>query len=287
MSGEPKSKQDDPKQTPEEALRDWAEESGRALELRVARAFVKAGADDVVMSRRYRGDQTTEPREIDVLAEFRAGPESGPHYSLYVVVECKHSPKNPWIGFLQDHQEPGGDKVEPHIIRHRSVTDRPEDEWEDIWTEYAPFHLGYPASHMTDGHGDMGNGSKHRPNSSTAINQAVSGARGIARELSDRFEYQPKLIETRKGGGTRGESDESAFWVLAVAVTANKIYSCQLDGHGEVNIAERDEMTVRVDVPTRGTRKAFVLQEDAVLQFARDLREMMDRTGMVLRRPEV
>lgn len=286
MSGEPKSKQDDPKQTPEDSLRRWVEKSGRALELRVARMFVKAGANDVVMSRQYQGDDmSSDMREIDVLASFSATSPNGSNHSIIVAVECKRSERKPWVGFLQDQSEPGGNRVERHFIGHRSATSRTENEWEEVWGTFLPFNLGHTASHMTDGHGSM-EGSKGNEASSRAIKQARSAALGITNEISGRALYKPTELNQMLADGGFSEHNTSAFWVIAVAVTANKIYECKLDDAGEVHIAEREAMTVRVHVPGKGPRKVFVMQESAVEQFARDLREMMDRTEMVLRRPE-
>ena len=83
----------------------WVESSGRALEMRVARAFHRVRAR-VEPSFIYDDVQSGKSREGDALATFEWSSPSGAAMSLEVVVECKHSIGKPWVAFY--------DRTTPH-----------------------------------------------------------------------------------------------------------------------------------------------------------------------------
>ena len=92
----------------------WVERSGRALELRVARIFQRAGAD-VRMSHPYMGQQ--QARETDVLADFPWLALGNADARLTVIVECKHSADKPWVAFYTGSRHPIDGKRRSAVIR--------------------------------------------------------------------------------------------------------------------------------------------------------------------------
>lgn len=85
-------------------LTEWVKTEGFPFEMRVARAFQKAGFI-VVQSDYYDDPETKNRREIDVVAMVHA---SYKRVVLRVefVIECKSSKDKPWILFRADQEEP-------------------------------------------------------------------------------------------------------------------------------------------------------------------------------------
>lgn len=92
-----------PKQSLEMGVRDWLSTHGLPLEMTVASELATAGCE-VIQSNYYRDSEGDKYREIDAVGtkyvmrypkEFRVG------YSF--VVECKASPKKPWLLIQGDH----------------------------------------------------------------------------------------------------------------------------------------------------------------------------------------
>lgn len=79
----------------------WLQQSGHALEMRVAQEFRRAGLL-AIPAEYYEDRQTGQLREIDVLA-WRKGEISSKSFSVAVVIECKRSPDKPWVLLSRHH----------------------------------------------------------------------------------------------------------------------------------------------------------------------------------------
>lgn len=243
----------------EERLRDWVEIGGRALELRVARAFKDAGASQVNLSRRYTGTTTDEPREIDVLAAYHwAGVEKA-SCRLLVAVECKSGTKHPWVGFYDNWAHPRLEVFERSFVaKHGSFTALTEP-LKALWTAVEPFAEPRVATHIVDGFAAEEH-RKGRDSSADAVRQAISGGDGLWREY----------VASQEPGKYRADI------IIAAVVTAAPLFTCRLDDEGHVQLEQVDRLTVwspRHDgEPTRG----FVMNETALPEFATQLRHCRD-----------
>lgn len=83
-------------------VKKFLNESGYPLEMRVARAFKRAGFH-VEQARTYIDLDTGVLREMDVLARKRQATSASASVELRMVIECKHSEKSkPWLLFVGD-----------------------------------------------------------------------------------------------------------------------------------------------------------------------------------------
>jgi hypothetical protein len=92
-----------PKKDLKEAVKDWLEKSGYPLEMHVANAFHKAGFR-VAQSAYYTDTESGQQREIDIVATDKVS-VGNTAIRMRFVVECKSSPKHPWVMLL-----PGTDR---------------------------------------------------------------------------------------------------------------------------------------------------------------------------------
>ncbi len=86
-----------------EKLLQWVEESGRALELRVARAFTaQGGAKYVRQSVPFQDPNVpSTTREGDVLAGYH-WIANGLSITVEAIIECKSGQGHPWVAFFDD-----------------------------------------------------------------------------------------------------------------------------------------------------------------------------------------
>jgi hypothetical protein len=77
-------------------VRKWLDQQGYPLELRVGRVFAEAGWN-VSHAAFYEDPETHKQREIDLYA-FTSPPQL-PGVGVVLAVECKTSPKKPWVAF--------------------------------------------------------------------------------------------------------------------------------------------------------------------------------------------
>lgn len=125
----------------EQKIARWLDESGYALEMRVARAFYDA-MFDVSPGERYRDGETL--REIDVLAQRRVQRHGdGPALMLAPVVECKSSAKRPWVVFTK-HESYERDAVRKGVVDKDVAAT--VAELSDRWVMYPPY--GYDRSRV-------------------------------------------------------------------------------------------------------------------------------------------
>lgn len=132
---------------------EWVEVSGRALELRTARAFWDGGAATVQPSFAYTDptDKKTA-REGDVLATFdwttKMNPAESLDGTLSVVVECKSGTAKPWIAFEPNDQRPHDLTLDQWLVRAWSPWTPVNDLIAQPWDGQAPYSEAPAASHI-------------------------------------------------------------------------------------------------------------------------------------------
>jgi hypothetical protein len=86
----------------QKAVADWLREQGYPLEMRTARVFKRRNWFQH-QGRRYVDPTTNKEREIDFLAFFDDPEKVRPIHGR-LVIECKWTPKKPWILFSSEQQ---------------------------------------------------------------------------------------------------------------------------------------------------------------------------------------
>lgn len=95
-------------------LRDWLQREGYPFEMRVARAFAKAGFD-IQQSDYYDDPETGSPREVDVVASVQSSAKFDLIFRIIFLIECKSSLDKPWLLFCT----PGDDLPKPGKVAQR------------------------------------------------------------------------------------------------------------------------------------------------------------------------
>lgn len=234
---------------------EWVERSGRALELRTARAFRAAGATVVQMSRRYEGTTTEQHREMDVFAAFAWSAAPGVNAQLRVSVECKSGNDKPWVAFLDDWQFPPHELFEgSFVFKHGSYVGLTEP-LEDLWKERPPFFPLHTMVHVATAELGSRQSGGGRNTAHDALRQAMSGAIALEAEYLSR----------------QGPGSKKAHLVIAAVVTAAPLFTCHLDDDGCVVTESVEQLAVWE--PRRDGRPTmvFVVSETALPKFASEL----------------
>lgn len=234
---------------------DWVEWSGRALELRTARALKAAGADVVQMSRRYEGTTTEQHREMDVFAAFAWCAAPGTNAQLRVSIECKSSKDKPWVAFRDDWRFPRHELFEgSFVFKHGSHVSLTEP-LEDLWKGLPPFFPPYTMVHVATAELGSRKSGDGRNTAHDALRQAMSGAIALEAEYLRR----------------QGSVSNKAHLGIAAVVTAAPLFTCHLDDDGRVVTEQVEQLAVWE--PRRDGRltMVFVVSENALPQFANEL----------------
>lgn len=235
----------------EQTVQEWLEESGAALELRVARAIQTAGLP-VTDTFFYIDSAEAKPREGD-LSTVISIRESGEEFKLLVVVECKNSPGTTWVG-----------------IRPTSSGGKNQRELAD-WTAFGT--LSGPASDAAMGY-LLNRGvvdtvapcvrlvEPNRKNDPAydALRQVMASTIGRHKQVSDDEPDHP---------GHLGIVDDTV--ALAVVVTTANLFTAELDGDSQLAVERTDRLEVLnpVDWPRR---PIIVMNESAFNELVGTLR---------------
>ena len=238
----------------------WVESSGRALELRTARALKLAGADVVQMSRRYEGTTTGQRREMDVYAAFKWRAAPGVDAQLRVSVECKSSNDKPWVAFRDEWKVPPSELFESSfVVKHGSYVGLIEPLAE-LWKGLPPFLPRYAMTHVVAAELGSKKPGDGRNTAHDAVRQAMSAANALRSEYLARQSGHPKR----------------AHLVVATVVTAAPLFSCHLDAAGNVVTRPVESLAVWEPRDDGQPTLVFVLSEKSFPQFARDLARCRD-----------
>lgn len=245
---------------------DWVEKSGRALELRTARAFWDGTATTVAQSYVFT-DPTNKliPREGDVLASFdwttkvQAG-DDGLACSLRVVVECKSSNAKPWVAFEPTDSTQRGPGLDDWLVRAWAPWSPVQDFIEKAWGGHAPYEDAPSASHVIAA--NLGNGAARDIDSAKnyagdAIQQVLAAANAVAE--SDVKIRQPQGV-----------------YVIAAVVTAAPLYTCRLDSDGHIHLNAIDHLTV-YSHHSNNAQRVHVLNEKKLPAFVEKMGNLAKR----------
>ena len=244
-------------------------ETGYAVELRVAGKAIQSSAR-VDRTRYYADPRTKEMRETDVVASWtsRAMPD-GVWAQVFLVIECKASPKSPWVVIDDGVELNDADaKFQASIV---------------LSSEFQADEVGVPnvTGRLSIGRlynvpdtlfGSSIHGDKivtgHRGNKETndpawaAVRAAVSASEGVAADLN--------------------VSDPGSFravrlLVIPVVVTSGQLYRAFLDHEGLIDVQPIDRGEVYLRVATAPEiRRVLVVTEDAVPDLFLQARKSAD-----------
>jgi hypothetical protein len=233
-----------------EGIQRWLETSGHAFELRVARSFREGRARPVDVSFSYTDASTGALREGDVLAQFGWTSLMNTPASIEVVTECKSGRDHPWIAFYDRRIARGSALEDWTYFAHGPFTGvtQPLD---DLWVGRPPFDALQIASHLVAAHSK----DSHNP-AGDAVRQVLSAAEARRRWYIE-----------------RQNQDRRGCVIVPVVVTGARLVSCELDASGEMQLEEVSSAVV--SGPRSGkSARVFILTEDAVKTFARNLSEL-------------
>lgn len=235
--------------TAEDHVREWVESSGRALELRVARAFARSGAS-VRQAAAFRDPTDGRTRECDVVAEYE-WLDGETSCGLTACVEVKSGATHEWVAFRSGQRQSPGSAGWFAFLGKQETVDPPSYR---RMPGMPPFDEGAVATHLVVA-GTKQDGDSRDLVAYGAMMQAMSAARSeLARFTQLAIDRRPLLARA----------------VIPVVVIAAPLFLCGLDDVGEIELTQVD----RVDVLAPGSdapSRLYVCTEQAVDQFAKDL----------------
>ncbi len=242
----------------DEFLRRWVEKSGRSMELRVARAFLRNSAQ-VEPSFRYRdpGDPSIV-RECDVLAQYRWA-WSGTPCLLKVCVEVKSSRDHPWVAFSDpDPRRQGSGRASDWLAYVHGPFNSVLESFDRL-VGNGPFRDANVATHL------VAAGASEKANQSDpaydAIRQVIS-----ATEVLE-FAYRDSQHDP---ANARGEA------AIPVIVTQAPLFICSLTSEGEAEFRRVNRVDVWGHTRDGTPRRVFVCAEAFVDSLSLELRSAVD-----------
>lgn len=213
----------EPKGLPDK-IRKWLTDSGRDLELQVARAARAAGAI-TTQSVPYVDRQSGKDREADVLAEF------GLRIPVTILVECKKAGGKHWVAFPHDEGH-----ISSQPIQHHAVSE-PKDFirvrlLEKAWRAGDTIFGDEPAIAAALVDADLGRSTSERDKdgnnldtAARALRQCLSAASGL---VSDFHEALPL-----------------SNIIIPVVVSSAQLWTCRLTDDNEIEVEATDYVRVR------------------------------------------
>jgi hypothetical protein len=234
----------------------WVQTSGRALELRAARVLAQHGATVTTSFPYVDVHPPNAQREGDVLADFAYVGFNASRCLLRVVVECKHTPGKPWVGFYGETEGPSVPRLDSiAVFAHGSHVGIVEPVQE--WTSRAPF--GAPsASHIVTA---LGKDEQNPANN--AVRQALSAAHSI----------KQRYLETQHDSASNGPR---GWIILACVVTTSPLFACRLSEEGSIEVDQVDRIDVWGHGPDGKPNRVFVLTEGELEVFSTGLASLVD-----------
>lgn len=249
-----------------DGLLDWLEASGRALELRVVRAFRRHA--QVRHSVHYIDKESGKPREVDVLARFYGSHRTEDRAQLDVVIECKTGKAgSQWVAFRDEN-------ASARFLPERDLwltASQPgkRRRFAEAWNWDPPFVDRVNASSIVTAHD--GKDTAHG-----AVQQLLSAVDGQI-EYVRRFEAKT-VDRFNEESGTSESWSEREAGVIGIVVTTLPIYLADLDDTNSPRVEPVDIVAVpqgRAD-PAASAR-VFIARESALQRIARDLNKLAER----------
>lgn len=230
----------------------WLEESGRVLELRVARTLRQVGEADAELSYTYTDTNSNKLREGDVKAQFCWTAMNQVSSSITVAIECKSSRDHPWVAVHSGREQPRREGLNDWVLSVHGPFNGVTQHLPVLWRGLPPFEENPVASHVLTAHDG-----KNPAND--AVRQALSAAAALKAEYLKR--------------------QQTGLVLLAAVITAAPLLTCRLDERGEVHLKDVPQFDVWGYTPDGRRSRVYVRSEDALPQFAEDLRERALEAG--------
>ncbi|GAA0637526.1 hypothetical protein GCM10009547_47390 [Sporichthya brevicatena] len=244
------------------------EESGYPLEMRVAAAFRSQGF--ITDSARYYVEHDGKTlREIDVVAQGSGRNSPSPHKPwLYFafVIECKAGRDKPWVAFLGDDR----------FARDEDVFDSIPHEFLSDTNEYGDPNNAFASSDLRGLHatkllysiepyaysiavpGGQNDGAKAA--AYNAVRQVSAGVDGLARDFAAAV-TRPQL---------------RIF--VPIVVTAAPLFTCRLDGRGELQLARADRVLLVARLrPAAELTSVWIVQDKSLGDLVADARQTVEK----------
>jgi len=230
----------------------WLKDSGRDLELQVARAARSAGAL-TAQSVPYVDRDTGKAREADVLAEF-----AGHTAAVTILTECKKAAGKQWVAFPHDEG-----RISSQPIQHHAVID-PKDFirvhlLEQAWQASDSIFGPEPAIAAALVDADIGKNASERDKdantldtASRALRQCLSAARGLTSEF-DEAVRAPRIV-------------------VPVVVSNAQLWTCRLTNDDQLQVESTDY--VRVQAPGTGGVLIHVMGLPRFERFVKQVAEL-------------
>lgn len=241
-----------------EAIKAWLQTDGLALELRVARDFIKVGYANVQQSARYVDPDDGKVREIDIVVDYnRMLPNAG----VLVVIECKGAPGS-WVvtgAWPPKGQNPYGDidYTSSRIAsRHakKLLTDIADTRMEHDLHMYPPFDRA-----SSDFYGF---GLKMKPDAKQLPDQAYDALMKVTKAAHF---FATRLDET--------EHPESIVAHPVIVVRGSLFEAFLSSDGGEIDVTPAERSAVLAPSPKRDGTLVWVdiVRESHLNAFAEDL----------------
>lgn len=225
----------------EAKLHDWLEKSGRALELRVARALQRhERIAHVNQARSYLDVVSEQQREGDVLGVFRW---RNPRISgtLQLAIECKSGQDHPWVAFYQrDHI------YEPTLMPSGAWPPQQFEAFRKAWCSKQGLAGGMIATHIVSAF----SGAKNH--AQDAVRQAVSFARAEGKNPRRYYDDPPGI--------------DPATVVVPVVVTQAPLFTCELLPSGDLKVDPVEHLAAWCYYSNRGDRVTVYVRSEKALE---------------------
>lgn len=230
----------------ESKVLDWVETSGRALELRTARAFAqRQSARLVQQSVPYEDTHTKTQREGDVRALFHTLTQHQ-SVSIEVAVECKFSKQQPWVAFYDDRVFVPDD-ADAWFLKTPHLDEDLQADFVREWKSSDSLRTDRVATHVVSA---FGSDSKKNFAHDAAL-QALSFAKAQAKGAT-MFTGDPPHLS-------------AAAVVVPLVVTQAPLFSCELTKAGEVSLRQVERFDVWL-YKNRVTRHRIYVRSEAGLR---------------------
>ena len=240
-----------------ERLADWLETSGRALELRTARAFrAHPAVRRAEQSVAYEDVNSKHQREGDVLAVYH-WLTGNLAVSLEVAAECKGAVDRPWVAFY-DHR-----RFTPLEARawFQTVGAWPAEHQAELISEWHQSNVLLTDRVATHAVSAFGKDSKNDVHDAArqALSFAMARAKNTTRYTGDPADAEPMTA------------------VMPTVVTRAPLFTCELDEAGGVvlNQVERFDMWIYTGRYER--RRVYVRSERGLTPMVEALGRIRDR----------
>lgn len=231
-------------------IREWLENQGYPLEMRVARCFRDAGFH-VIQAHLYADPETGTQREIDLVARF---PEITGGLKLTFTVECKKSADKPWLLFSSPTTLEGRNVLFSYSVNSESAREILIDKFMDFGTGGQTL-LDFPWVRKS---GQIGYGiTQAFTNGEDATFKASTGALKAA--IAQKLE-------------TAEDSWSPFVFSFPVIVVDGPLFQCSLQDDGSVAIdqIENGELFFPLSIANEPGTCIHVVTAGSLSQFAAD-----------------